>query len=97
MTVQNQLKHFENQIRLRSARGWAVGLAVSVGMSALLCVGFGMGELYNPKVWTSTFSIMAHGGFLRQFVLPLVYISIFLFGIAIVLHLFIDKTLKLED
>jgi hypothetical protein len=70
---------------------------MSVGMSALLCVGFGMGELYNPKVWTSTFSIMAHGGFLRQFLLPLVYISIFLFGIAIVLHLFIDKTLKLED
>jgi hypothetical protein len=97
MTVQNQLKHIENQIRLRSLRGWAAGLAICIGMSALLCVGFGMGELYNPKVWTSTFSIMAHGGFLRQFVYPLGCISIFLFGIAIILHLFIDKTLKLEE
>jgi hypothetical protein len=97
MTTQNQIKHFENQIRLQSLLGWAIGLAICIGAAALLCIGVGAGELSIPAVWTSTFSIMAHGGFLRQFVLPLVYISIFLFGIAIVLHLFIDKTLKLED
>jgi hypothetical protein len=97
MTVQNQIKQIESQIRLRSLRAWAAALAICIGMSALLCIGFGKGELYNPKVWTSTFSIMAHGGFLRQFVLPLGCISIFLFVIAIVLHFFIDKTLKLEE
>jgi hypothetical protein len=97
MSVQDQIKQIENQIRLRSLRAWAAGLAICIGMSALLCVGFGKGELYNPKVWTSTFSIMAHGGFLQQFVLPLTCISITLFITAIVLHFFIDKTLKLDD
>ena len=97
MTVQNQIKQIENQIRLRSLRAWAAALAICIGMSALLCIGFGKGELYNPKVWTSTFSIMAHGGFLQQFVVPLSFISIVLFVIAIVLHLFIDQTLKLDD
>ena len=97
MTIQNQLKQIENQIRLRSLLGWATGLAICIGATALLCIGLGQGELLNPKVWTSTFSIMAHGGFLRQLVLPLSCISIILFAIAIVLHLFIDKSLKLEE
>ena len=97
MTVQNQIKQIESQIRLRSLRAWAVALAICIGMSALLCIGFGKGELYNPKVWTSTFSIMAHGGFLKQFVVPLSFISIVLFVIAIILHLFIDKALKLDE
>jgi hypothetical protein len=97
MTDQTQLKHFENQIRLRSLQGWAFALAIVTGVTVLFFAGFGLGELHLPAVWTSTFSIMAHGGFLQQFVVPLGFISIVLFVIAIVLHLFIDKTLKLDD
>ena len=97
MTVQDQIKKIKTQIRLRSLRGWAIGSAIFIGATALLCIGLGVGELHNPKVWTSTFSIMAHGGYLRQFVFPLTCISIILFFIALVLHLFIDKTLKLDQ
>ena len=97
MTVQNQVKQIESQIRLRSLRAWATGLAICIGVTALLFIGVGMGELHNPRVWTSAFSVMAHGGLFRQFVLPLSCISIILFVVAIILHLFIDKTLKLED
>jgi hypothetical protein len=97
MTVQNQIKQIESQIRLRSLRAWATGLAVCLGTTTLLFIGVGMGELHNPRVWTSAFSVMAHGGLFRQFVFPLACISIVLFAIALVLHLLIDKTLKLEE
>ena len=97
MTIQNQLKQIENQIRLRSLRGWATGLAICIGATALLCLGLGQGGLLNPNVWTSTFSIMAHGGFLRQLVLPLSYINIALLVVAIIVHLCIDRTLKLDE
>jgi uncharacterized membrane protein YczE len=97
MTAQNQLKFIENQIRLRSLRGWAIVLAIFFGVTTLEIAGFGVSELINPKVWTSTFSIMAHAGFLRQFVLPLSSISIIFVVVALVSHLFIDKTIKLND
>ena len=95
--MQNKIKHIENQIRLITLRGWAAGLAVAFAVVTFLCTGLGLGELQNPKVWTSTFSIMAHSGFLQQFVVPLGFTSIVLFIIAIILHLSIDKTLKLDD
>lgn len=91
MSVKKHLKHFENQIRLRTARTWALGLALCMGLTALMSLGFGMSHSSYPAAWSSTFSILAYGGFLRQ-VVPLFGVTIIiLLIIAVILHLFIDK------
>jgi hypothetical protein len=91
MTMKNQIKQMESQMRLYTLRTWAAGLAIASVATAFLAPGFSIGALSNPKTWSSAFAVLSNVGFLRDSTLPLLGFTLVFTLIALVLHLVIKK------
>jgi hypothetical protein len=96
MSLPAQFKQLAWLARLRTLRGWALGLGLVSMVSAMTASG--LVSTVNPKTWSSAYSAMAAAGMLRWAALPLVMLGAALLALAVVLHIAVrSHSRRLQD